>query len=129
MPVYLTIPLYVLNDINTSALIKPVNISVLNTTGHSIEFKIRLFLIKNARKIARDEKNRSSVKINHLGTMLIVLRKLIVFAGVVISGRFYRIVRCILTIVILSTWMQAGRRHTKSRKEIPRSAMPLICWL
>lgn len=82
-----------------------------------------MFLIKNAKKIARDEKNKSRVKINHLGTMLIVLRKLIVLAGVVISGRFYRMVICRLIFVILSTLMQAGRKHIKNRKEHPKAAM------
>jgi hypothetical protein len=69
---------------NTNALISPVRISVLNTTGHSMEFNTRLFLMRKARKIAREEKNRSSVKMNHLGTIFIVRRKLIVLAGVVI---------------------------------------------
>jgi hypothetical protein len=56
-----------------------------------MECNTKLFLIRKARKIAREEKNRSSVKMNHLGTMFIVRRKLIVFAGVVIFGRFFSI--------------------------------------
>jgi hypothetical protein len=56
-----------------------------------MECNTKLFLIRNARKIASDEKKRSNVKMNHLGTIFIVLRKLIVFAGVVIIGRFFSI--------------------------------------
>ena len=76
---------------NTNALTNAVRVMVLNTTGHSMECSTRLFLIRKARKIAREEKNRSSVKMNHLGTIFIVRRKLIVFAGVVMFGRFFSI--------------------------------------
>jgi hypothetical protein len=48
-----------------------------------MECNTKLFLIINARKIASKEKNRSNKKMNHLGTILIVRRKLIVLAGVV----------------------------------------------
>jgi hypothetical protein len=78
---------------NTNALISPVRMRVLNTTGHSIECNTRLFRIRKAKNIAREEKNRSSVKMNHLGTMFIVRRKLIVLAGVVILGRFFSMVK------------------------------------
>jgi hypothetical protein len=61
---------------------------VLNTTDHSIELRIRLFLIRKDKNIAREQNAKSSVKINHLGTMLIVLKRLSVFAGVVILGRY-----------------------------------------
>jgi hypothetical protein len=53
--------------------------------------------MRKARKIAREEKNKSSVKMNHLGTMLIVRRKLIVLAGVVMLGMYYKI--CYLTSI------------------------------
>ena len=49
---------------------------------------MRLFLIRKDRKMAREQNAKSSVKINHLGTILIVLKWLSVFTGVVILGRY-----------------------------------------
>jgi hypothetical protein len=62
-----------------------VRINVLIKPDQFVVFITRLFLIRNVRKIATDEKNRSINKINHRGTIFIVLRKLIVVTGVAIG--------------------------------------------
>ena len=70
-PVNLTIPRNVLREVNTRTFTNPTRTIELTTLVHSKLPKTKLFLISNANKIAAILAERSSIKINHRGTMFI----------------------------------------------------------